>query len=442
MQFRAVSERVDGPDDATMLFRAVSERVDGPDDATMQFRAVSEPVDGPDDATMQFRAVSEPIDEPDDATMPFYMVSQLADATMQFRVFSEPTDATDGRADVNGYLGQAELRALIRSILADVKPREREVIELSFRHDLDDNDLAIVLGVSRSRAHALASRARGRLEKSFGALRAVLAGREACSVVGELLADWDGQLTEQTRDLVAWHIEQCQTCANHGRGALRPTALSGLLPLAPLPPELREQVMSCCFSTDEDAVAYRQRVVRRAESTWLTIFSQAIRRVSWNSIRANPGAAIATTAVVVWVVAAVSVTLLTFASSRAAHAQVTRLTVGTSSSLPAAAPVSANGRVSAGAKPSPAVSQPTTHGPSPVQQSLSPSTSYSPGCHPRSRRRPRRQARSSRRPRRQARSKPSPSPSPKPSPSPTLARAVAQAVAHVISVGNALMRTA
>lgn len=94
---------------------------------------------------MQFRAVGEPIDEPDDVTMPFYMVSPLADATMQFRVFSKPADATDGRADVNGYIGQAELRALIRSILADVKPREREVIELSFRHDLDDNDLAIVL---------------------------------------------------------------------------------------------------------------------------------------------------------------------------------------------------------------------------------------------------------------------------------------------------------
>ena len=132
-------------------------------------------------------------------------------------------------------------------------------------------------------------------------------------MAGELLADWDGQLTEQTQDLVVWHIEQCQACANHGRGALRPTALSGLLPLAPLPPELREQVLSCCSATDEGAVAYRRRVVRRAESTWLAIFSQAIRRVRWDSIRANPGAAIAITAVAVWVVAAVSITLLTFA---------------------------------------------------------------------------------------------------------------------------------
>ena len=174
------------------------------------------------------------------------------DATMQFRVVSAPADATDGLADVNGYLGQAELRALIRSILADMKPREREVIELSFRHDLDDNDLAIVLGVPWSRAHALASRTRGRLEKSFGALRTALAGRQACPVLGELLADWDGQLTEQTRDLVVWHIEQCQTCAQSraGRaapdGSFRPaaagpapsgTAGEGLEPL--LPPPLR-----------------------------------------------------------------------------------------------------------------------------------------------------------------------------------------------------------
>src|SRR5271166_3066251 len=310
------ADEVRHPTDATVQFSAVGEPIPQPADAPVQFSAVGEPIPQPADATVEFSAVGEQIREAADATMSFRVVSQLADATIQFRVVSKPADATDGLAHVNGYLGKAELRALIRSILADLKPREREVIELSFRHDLYDNDLAIVLGVSSSRAHALASRARGRLEKSFGALGTALAGREACPVVGELLADWDGQLTEQTRDLVVWHIEQCQTCANHGQGALRPTALSGLLPLAPLPPELREQVLSRCSSTDEDSVAYRRRVVRRAESTWLAIFSQAIRRVSWASIRANPGVAIATTAVAVWVVAAVSVTLLTFAGPK------------------------------------------------------------------------------------------------------------------------------
>ena len=322
VQFRTVSEPIhepadapsvfpvfSEPADATVVFPVFSEPIHEPADATVVFPVFSEPTD----ATVVFPVFSEPIREAAGATVQFRAISQLADATMQFRVVSKPTDATDGLADVNGYLGQAELRALIRSVLADLKPREREVIELSFRHDLYDNDLAIALGVSLSRAHALASRARGRLEELFGALRTALAGREACPVAGELLADWNGQLTEQTRDLVVWHIEQCQTCANHGPGTLRPTALSGLLPLAPLPPELREQVLSCCSSTDDDAVAYRRQVVRRAESMWLAIFSQAIRWVRWDSIRANPGPAIATTAVAAWVVAAVSVTLLTFA---------------------------------------------------------------------------------------------------------------------------------
>ena len=140
--------------------------------------------------------------------------------------------------------GKPALRTLIYSILAGLKHREREVIELSFRHDLYDNDLAIALGVSWSRAHALTSRARGRLEEALSTLHIALTRREACPVLGELLADWDGQLTEDKRDLVSWHIGECQTCAHHGWGALRPAAFSRLLPLAPLPPELRQQVFT------------------------------------------------------------------------------------------------------------------------------------------------------------------------------------------------------
>ena len=232
--------------------------------------------------------------EASDATMPFAMVSLPSDATMSFRVVSQPTH---GLAHVNGDRGEAALRTLIYSILAGLKPREREVIELSFRHDLHDDDLAIALGVSWSRAHVLAARARGRLEEALNALHIALTRRETCPVLGELLTDWDGQLTEDTRDLVSWHIGECQTCAHRGWGALRPAVFSRLLPLAPLPPELRAQVLSSCTSTAEDAVAYRWRVVRRAESIWFTTFSPAIRQLSWASIRANPGMAIVAVAV-------------------------------------------------------------------------------------------------------------------------------------------------
>jgi RNA polymerase sigma factor (sigma-70 family) len=386
----AASQRADGRPRADEVARPVAP-VGRLPDATMQFRAVDPSVDAnrkAADETVRFRVISESADE----TVQFPVVSQLGDVTVQFRVVSKPVDATDGMADVNGYLGQAELRVLIRSVLADMKPREREVIELSFRHDLSDNDLAVVLGVSLGRAHALASSARSRLEKSLGAMRTALVGRQACPVAAELLAGWDGQLTEQTHDLMNWHIEQCLTCANHARGVPRPTVLSGLMPLAPLPPELRERVLNCCFSTSVDALTYRRRVVRRAESKWAAKFSQAIRRVSWDSIRANPGAAVAATAVAVWTVAAVSVVLVTFVGPHAAHAQVAQPSIRISSSSPAAVPKTTSlaprtttiapktttaAPTSAAGRPSPTVSQPA-YVPPPVQPSPSPSPSHSP----------------------------------------------------------------
>ena len=374
------------PSDATVQFRALGPPADAavdPSDVTLQFQAVgpssaatdelSDATDELSDATVQFRAAGQSAgagEDPSDATVQFRAISQPADPIMPFRLISQPTY---GPGHVNGDQGHAELRSLIHSILAGLKPREREVIELSFRHDLYDNNLALALGVSQSRAHALASRARGRLEEALGALHIALTGREACPALGELLAHWDGRLTEQTRDLVVWHIGECQTCAHHGWGAMRPASFSRLLPLAPPSLELREQVLSLCTSTADDAVAYRRRVARRAEWIWVTRFSQAIRQVNWNRIRANRGLAIAAAAVALWVVAAVSVTMLTFAGSRvagaqthgshAAHAQATRTSVATYSRNPAAATITAP--ASAAARPSPTVTQSSAYVPTP-----------------------------------------------------------------------------
>jgi RNA polymerase sigma factor (sigma-70 family) len=278
----------------------------------------------------------------------------------------------DPAAGVSGESAEAELRTMIGVVLARLKPHEREVIELSLGHDLYGSDLAQALGMSPRRAHALAARARARLEKSLGILLVVRTGREACPVLGELLADWDGQLTEQTRDLVGGHVEQCKTCAVHGPGALRPAALFGLLPQAPLPGGLREQVLSSCSSASEDAVEERQRVTRRAESTWFARFSRAFRTMSWNSIGASAGTVTAAVAVVVWAVAAVSVILLTIGHSGRAPA---RTAVRPSASSPAATATGAAAvaATSAAATPSPTASHRSAHVPPPVQPSASPS---------------------------------------------------------------------
>jgi DNA-directed RNA polymerase specialized sigma24 family protein len=249
-----------------------------------------------------------------------------------------PQDATAGGAGV----GQAELRTAIRAILAELKPREHEVIELSFRHHLHGPGLATALGMSARRADALASRARGRLGKALAALGIALAGRQACPGLGELLAGWDGRLTEETRDLVDWHVRQCRPCAARRPGELHPEALSALLPLAPLPAGLREQVLDRCPATAEDAVAYR-RHAGRARFAW---FSRAVRQVSWDGIRANPGAAIAAAAIALWLAAAASVLLLTFAGHHSAGAGAVRPSPGgaAAAATQAAVPSSAVGR--------------------------------------------------------------------------------------------------
>jgi RNA polymerase sigma factor (sigma-70 family) len=257
----------------------------------------------------------------------------------------EPEEVTDPE--------QAELHELIRAVLTELKPDEREVIELSLRHDLYDSDLATALGVSWSEAHALTSRARSELEKNLGPLLVARARRQECPALGTVLADWDGQWTDQTRELAATHIQACAVCAGYRRSALRPAVLAALGPLPVLPAGLRDEVMKLCSPTTPDTPMYR----RSAEVVRPASFSEAVKSMSWHGIRSNPGAAIAATAVLLWVAAAVVVALLTLTGSHSAQA----LAAGPSSVPPTSqaasatlGPTPAATRTSSSARPSPA----------------------------------------------------------------------------------------
>jgi RNA polymerase sigma factor (sigma-70 family) len=138
---------------------------------------------------------------------------------------------------------RAEVRRLIRATLAGLKPGDREVIELTLRQGLDDSELAAVLGVSWSRAHAHASHARAQLERTLGALLIARTAQQSCPALGVLLTGWDGRLTVPTADRVSRHVDECPTCAGRRPGGIRPEVLAGLLPPAPLPPGLREPVL-------------------------------------------------------------------------------------------------------------------------------------------------------------------------------------------------------
>jgi RNA polymerase sigma factor (sigma-70 family) len=132
----------------------------------------------------------------------------------RFAPLDETNDVSDMQTDASSGAGQAELRELVAAAQAGLNPSDREVIELTLRHEVEGRDLADALGVPLNQAHALASRARGQLERSLGALLVARTGREACAELAAMLAGWDGTLTILLRKRVSRHIENCEIAGN------------------------------------------------------------------------------------------------------------------------------------------------------------------------------------------------------------------------------------
>jgi RNA polymerase sigma factor (sigma-70 family) len=182
----------------------------------------------------------------------------------QLASLDEAGDVSDTLTDASSGAGQAELRDLVAAALAGMNPGDREVIELNLRHEVEGQDLADALGVPLNQAHALASRARGQLERSLGALLVARTGRGACAELDAMLADWDGTLTILLRKRVSRHIENCEICGERKRRELSPAALFSVLPIVGLPPGLRHQVLRLVLENSADAIKYRAHVVSRA----------------------------------------------------------------------------------------------------------------------------------------------------------------------------------
>src|ERR1700722_3038123 len=116
----------------------------------------------------------------------------------------EAGEMTDTAApEIGADADRAGLRELVTSALAGLNAGDREVLELSLRHDLNGADLADALGVPLNQAHALASRARTQLERALGALLVARTGRRTCSELDGILGSWDGQLTTLMRKRVS-----------------------------------------------------------------------------------------------------------------------------------------------------------------------------------------------------------------------------------------------
>jgi RNA polymerase sigma factor (sigma-70 family) len=176
----------------------------------------------------------------------------------------EVAEMSTQAAEIGAATERAELRQLVRAAIAGLNPGERDVIELSLVHDLDAEEIAEALGVSRNHAHALLSRARSQLERSLGALIVARTGRADCADLDAMLAGWDGQLTVLMRKRISRHIEQCEVCGERKRRELTPALFAAAAPVAVLIPGYREQLLGILTDRSPAGVAHRLTVANRA----------------------------------------------------------------------------------------------------------------------------------------------------------------------------------
>jgi len=192
--------------------------------------------------------------------------------------------------------GRADLRGVINTTLAELDRGEREVVELVFRHGLSQAGLGLVLGIPQRRAATQAAKITGYLQERLAAPILAYTGAQTCPELGELLPDWDGRLTLWVTGLVQNHIAQCPTCKSLRYQAFQPAIVFALESSTNLPPSLRGQVIALCLdSMGAEAGGGRAETAPPSAR------------------QARLGTMLAFAAIAIWVIAAVSITLLTVA---------------------------------------------------------------------------------------------------------------------------------
>ncbi len=309
----------------------------------------------------------------------------------------EALDTPAASAGVGDAAEQEDLRELIKAAIDGLNRGERDVIELSLRHDLEGDQLADALGVTRNHAHALLSRARSQLERSLGAVVVARTGRQACPELDAALADWDGQMNVLVRKRVSRHIERCKICGECKRRELSPALFAGVLPLAALMPDLRERVLRLCADRTLAGQVHRATAVGRAGSFGASGFPKSVRPSAglggWHRVLQHSHAVVAGTATAAAAVA-VSAVLIVSAPHHAAGPAggpgggpvptAAASAAGTRSSprhRASPAPTSGQGlsTARAGARPAPA---PATRQPSAAGSSQGPTASASGSSSP------------------------------------------------------------
>jgi RNA polymerase sigma factor (sigma-70 family) len=141
-----------------------------------------------------------------------------------------------------------ELAALVAQAEGGLSDRDRDVLNLAYRHGLTGAELAQALGVSNESAKKMVQRLRDTVEKSLGALlvvRQVKSGQNNCPELAAIVTGWDGQFTILLRKRISRHIESCPDCDEERGRLVHPRVLLGASAvLIPAPAWLRDQTLT------------------------------------------------------------------------------------------------------------------------------------------------------------------------------------------------------
>ncbi|HEX6329539.1 MAG TPA: sigma-70 family RNA polymerase sigma factor [Jiangellaceae bacterium] len=174
----------------------------------------------------------------------------------------EAIAVSDDTVELDAGLRDEQIRELVWSAANGLNPREREVLDLAVRHELEMSEVARALGVPAKHAHALLSKARQQLERAVTVLIVARTGRRDCAELDGLLSGWDGGLTVLLRKRVARHIDGCLNCSARRRSEVNAEALLASVPLLLAPLTLRDEILATASGSEPARAALADRAGR------------------------------------------------------------------------------------------------------------------------------------------------------------------------------------
>ncbi|MEU6711063.1 sigma-70 family RNA polymerase sigma factor [Nonomuraea sp. NPDC046802] len=155
----------------------------------------------------------------------------------------------------------ADLRIMAWNAVLGLPLADREVLELTYRHDLPAHELSQVLGLPARQVEQAQDEARERLRDAITAEILARKGPYDCPRRARILSGFSGELTQDMREHLVKHLPGCEVCAPHRAREVSVSKVFELLPKAVLPEALRIRVMSCFV--DPELLPYRRYVARR-----------------------------------------------------------------------------------------------------------------------------------------------------------------------------------